>query len=322
MVVVPTPTADLVADLGQREQLVLGVSWPDRTPYLDLARVRDFARTRLPLHGRLGWRVVAPGRWCTGWYGFDRRGEGQRWPCPDQNPAGTGRQCADCGLRDQFRFAHQGHLGGYVPAALEAYLGSPHWLYLATFADGFTKVGTASDSSRTSRLDEQGPRYASYLARAANGRLVREAEDEVTRRLEVPQHRRRAAKAAAFARPAPPAVVHARHAETVAQAAELVAAALQEEGLAPVDHQWHPAEAMRLLHAPPPSGSRLVYPHPLGEGEHGLHIEAVAGPAALARTDPAPDALRYVVDLGSLTGCRVVVGDFTSAEAELQETLF
>lgn len=315
------------APVGSTEQLVLGVSWPDRVPHLDLTAVQDCVRTRVPVLGRLGFRVSADGRYCTGWYGFDDGGgklcctSGWR-PCPDRRRTSGSRQCADCAVRDQFRFVHQGHLGGYVPPALESYLAAPHWLYLATFADGFTKVGTASASRKQARLDEQGPVYASYLAYAANGRLVREAEDEVTRRLEVPQHRRRAAKAAAYLRPAARSGVQARHQETVAQAADLIAGTVWDGGLEPSQDRWAPPVAASILLEPPPSGSRLAYPHALSRGEHGLHVEAAAGPAVLARTDPGPDALRYVADLGQLVGCRIVLGDYTSAEAELQETLF
>lgn len=303
------------------EQLVLGVSWPDRVPHLNLTSVQGFGRTRVPVLGRLGFRVTADGRYCTGWYGFDDDG-GRRWPCPDRHRTSGSRQCADCALRDQFRFVHQGHLGGYVPAALESYLAAPHWLYLATFADGFTKVGTASASRKQTRLDEQGPVCASYLAYAANGRLVREAEDEVSRRLEVPQHRRRAAKAAAYVRPAMRSRVEARHQETVAQAAELITGTVWADGLEPSRDLWTPPPAAAALLDAPPSGSRHAYPHALSDGEHGLQVGAAAGPAVLVRTERGADALRYVADLGQLAGCRIVLGDYTSAEAELQEPLF
>ena len=205
------------------EHLVLGVTWAGRTPELELASVTSGRPGRLPLlGGRVGWRVTRPGRFCTGWYGFVA-GVGQRLPCPDRAPAVTSGQCLDCAARDQFRFAHHGHLGGYVPVALEPYLAQPHWLYVATFADGVTKVGTAAEGRKQTRLDEQGPTWATYIALAENGRLVREAEDLVSRELEVSQHRRRAAKVAAYVHPAPARWVSSRHHETVAQAKRLVA---------------------------------------------------------------------------------------------------
>ena len=304
------------------ERLVLGVSWGDGEPHLDQTVVADGSRRRTPLLGRwLGLRVTAPGRFCTGWYGFVD-GTGGLLPCPGRRPAVTSGQCADCALRDQFRFAHQGHVGGYVPAALEPYLAQPQWLYVATFADGVAKVGTAVEHRKQTRLDEQGPALASYVAHAADGRLVREAEDTVSRELELLQHRRGPAKAAALARPAPADQVALRHQETVRQVQRLLADAGLGTGPAVVDQRWEPPAAVGALGRRPPLGSWVSYPHDLGVGEHGLHVEACAGSVALARTEPGPDAVRYVVDLSRLKGVRVVLGPYRSPAAEVQEAMF
>lgn len=312
------PTLDAAADAGPL--LVLGVGWSDRRASLSTTVVATGEPLALPLRGRrLGFTTVSAGPWCTGW--FDVTGGGRR-PCPDGRRAVASDRCADCALRDQFRFVHHGHVGGYVPAALEPLLATPHLLYLATFADGFTKVGTAVASRRESRVDEQGPVLAGYVARAADGRLVREAEDLVTAELEVPQHRRRAAKAAALAHPAPRPAVLARHAETVAQVDALLARAGLGPGLTPLAETWSPPAEMGVLADPPPSGSWLDYPHDLLAGPHGLEVEACAGAAVLARTGPEPDALRYLVDLGRLRGARIALGPVRSPDAEVQEPLF
>jgi hypothetical protein len=308
--------------LRQEDLLVLGVAWSGGRPSLDLSAVDTGRRHAISLlHRRLGLRITTPGRFCTGWYGF-ANGSGGLHPCPDAALATTSAQCEDCALRDQFRFAHQGHVGGYVPAALEPYLASPHWLYIATFADGISKVGTASEHRKRDRLDEQGPALASYVAYAANGRLVREAEDAVSRELQVPQHRRRAAKVAALAAPAPAHLVAERHRETVAQAARLVTHTVWGPGLSSRVEPWVPPAAMGALAEPPPHGSWVPYPHRLSAGEHGWDIEACAGPAALALTEPGEDAVRFLVDLGELKGRRVVLGSFSSPPAEVQEALF
>ncbi|WP_375425407.1 hypothetical protein [uncultured Friedmanniella sp.] len=262
---------------------------------------------------------MSAGPWCTGWYDLD--GAGRR-PCPGRRPAVGSRQCADCALRDQFRFVHHGHTGGYVPAALEPVLAAPHLLYLATFADGFTKVGTAAEHRRTGRIDEQGAVLASYVAATTDGRVVREAEDLVTAELDVPQHRRRAAKVAALARPAERARVRTRHAETVQQVSALLARAGLGPGLMPLDEPWTPPSDMGVLAGMPPQGSWVEYPSDLRSGGHGLLVEACAGSAVLARTRPGPDAGRYLVDLGRLTGARIVPGDVDSPETEVQEPLF
>jgi len=303
------------------EQLVIVVGWSDGAPYLDLRAVVGGSRHRRPLlDGTLGWRA-APGRFCTGWYGFVA-GAGQLLPCPSGRRATTSHQCQDCALRDQFRFAHQAHVGGYVPAALEPYLAGPQWLYVATFADGVAKVGTVAEHRKQARLDEQGPALATYVARAADGRLVREAEDAVTRQLELPQYRRGPAKAAALVRPAPPERVSGRHAETVSQVSQLLAELPWGPGLTVVAESWLPPAAVGALGRPPPRGSWVPYPHDLGVGAHGLHVDACAGSVALARTEAGDDAVRYVADLSRLTGVRVVFGPFGSPTAEVQEALF
>ena len=304
------------------EQLVLGVTWAGGTPALDLAAVDTGRAGRLPvLGGSVGWRVTRPGRYCTGWYGAVA-GEGQRLPCPDAAPAATSGQCLDCAARDQFRFAHHGHLGGYVPAALETYLAQRQWLYVATFPDGFTKVGTAAEHRKQTRLDEQGPALATYIALADNGRLVREAEDLISHELEVSQHRRRAAKVAAYVNPAPVRWVESRHRETVAQARQLVADSVWPGPVHPAADDWTPPAALGALREPPPGAARVLYPLDVAAGEHGLMFDACAGSAALARTGPGPDAIHYVVDLGALAGVRLVFGRYISPETEVQESLF
>ena len=310
------------AELEDGEQLVLGVSWVDRRPHLDLRSLRSGQRHRRPLLDRpLGLRVSTPGRFCTGWYGFVD-GVGQLLACPSGRRATTSSQCQDCALRDQFRFAHQGHVGGYVPAELEPYLRQPHWLYIATFADGFSKVGTAAEGRKQARLDDQGPALAAYVACAADGRLVREAEDALTRELALPQHRRGAAKAAAVAHPAPADRVAARHAETVAQASRLLTETVWGPGLTVVQEEWRPPAAMGVLRLPPPHGSWVEYPHDLTTGSHGLLGEAGAGAVALARTEEGPDAVPHVVDLSRLKGVRLLLGTYRSPAAEVQEAMF
>ena len=306
--------------------LVLGVSWSDRQAALRVAPVGPaHARTavhRLPLLGRrLGFTTVAAGPYCTGWYDLDPVDGGWR-PCRGQLLATGSGQCADCVLRDQFRFVHHGHLGGYVPTALEHVLAAPHLLYLATFADGFTKVGTTVEHRRTARIDEQAAVLASYVAAAVDGRVVREAEDLVTAELDVPQHRRRAAKVGALAHPAPRTSVEARHDETVAQVSALLERAGLGPGVLPRRERWDPPAAMGALAGQPPSGSWIEYPHDVRMGPHGLAVEACAGPAVLARTRTEPDATPFLVDLGRLRGARIELGDVASPETEVQEPLF
>ncbi len=75
----------------------------------------------------------------------------------------------------------------------------PHWLYLATFADGATKVGTAAEPRKQSRLDEQGALFATYRTKSPNGHAVRHLEDALSHDLHVPQTVRAATKLKALA---------------------------------------------------------------------------------------------------------------------------
>ena len=77
-------------------------------------------------------------------------------PVPAGQGAERGFQCGACFARDDLRHMHDFHRSGHAPAGMRDYLAQPHWLYIATFADGTTKVGTASERSKWRRLAEQG----------------------------------------------------------------------------------------------------------------------------------------------------------------------
>lgn len=176
-----------------------GITWATGNPRLLLAPLPGGALIYAEImKQRLGFQAGA-GRWCTGRYGFASAIQVEAVACPDRAPAKHGGQCARCAAQDEFRFAHQYHQGGHAPEAVVRYMAQPHWLYLATFADGGTKVGTAAEPRKQSRLDEQGPVFATYLARASDGRTVRYAEDALTQRLHLPQTVRAQAKLRALA---------------------------------------------------------------------------------------------------------------------------
>jgi hypothetical protein len=67
----------------------------------------------------------------------------------------------------------------------------------------------------------------------------------------------------------------------------------------------------------------MIYPHDLRQGEHGFHVESCLGTAVLVRPPAsADDSTRYVVDLNSLKGRRLHLGDFTSPRIASQPALF
>ncbi len=301
--------------------LCRGVDWPDRRPELDLVAVDTGADRSSPLlHSRLGLRIVAAGPFCLG---ATRTVDGRiaHVPCPRQARAVSGRQCEECAAQDEFRFAHHVHLGGYVPDALARYLEQPHWVYVATFADATSKVGTASGPRKTSRLDEQGAVRATYVAYTPDGRMARVFEDAITERAGIAQTKRRMTKATALERPAPPEALDAEHRGAVEQAIEVLAARSDLPGVELHRDPWEPPAATIGFFADIPIGGWLPYPHNLLGGDHGFHIDAVAGSTVLARLR-ADDDVRYVVDLGSLAGCRIALGAYASPDTPVQMSLF
>ena len=311
---------DPTASESAADVLCRGVSWSDRRPGLELEELGGFREVPLS-GGRLGLRLVAAGPYCLGYAG-DVGGVLTRLVCPRGNLATSGQQCEECVARDEFRFAHHAHLGGYVPDALARHLDQPHWVYVATFADATSKVGTASNGRQASRLDEQGAALASYVARVPDGRVARVIEDAITEHAGLSQTKRRAAKLAALERPAPADAVRAEHRDAVAQAADVVGSHPGRSGVESTEAVWTRPEVSEAFFADVPTGGWLPYPHDLRVGDHGFLIDAVAGSTLLARLRPGADEVRYVVDLGSVAGCRLTLGRFESPYTPVQMSLF
>ncbi|MGH3874019.1 MAG: hypothetical protein ACRDSR_21385 [Pseudonocardiaceae bacterium] len=301
-----------------RQYVWHGVTWATGKPTLLLANTATGLLDQIEVMGlELGLKVSNPARFCTGRYGFADTFHVEPVPCPWQAEAGNGGQCPKCLEQDEFRFAHQFHKGGHAPPTLAAYMSQPHWLYIATFAHGASKVGTAAAPRRTSRLDEQGAMLATYLAEAPDGRVVCYLEDAISREIGVSQVVRGAAKLAALADPDPSRVQTAH--ERVVESVVAVLAALE---VSSAREEWSsPAEGL-ALRSPQLHGDRAVYPHDLREGEHGFHIESCAGTQILARLSAGAEAVRYVLDLNALKGRRIVLGDFHSPETTFQGALF
>ncbi|MEU8270053.1 DUF2797 domain-containing protein [Sphaerisporangium sp. NPDC049002] len=268
------------------------------------------------MHRRLGFRVTGTGRWCTGRYQFADTVRVEALACPDRAAAVQSGQCTRCAGRDDFRFAHQFHQRGHAPEALQRYMAQPHWLYAATFADGTTKVGTAAEPRKRSRLDEQGALFATYLAHSPDGRTVRYLEDALTRHLGIPQTVRATAKLKALADLAGLPTTEEAHRKTVDRAAKTLA----ELGTATVLEAWTPPHEGDQLRNP--GGARALYPHKVDEGEHGFTPLSCIGSQVLVVSDSDND-LGYLLDLGTLRGRRITLGGaFTSPSAAVQASLF
>ncbi|MFH8894580.1 DUF2797 domain-containing protein [Streptomyces sp. NPDC017949] len=292
-----------------------GVTWATGDPRLLLAPFPGgpLAYTEV-LHHRLGYQVGS-GRWCTGRYRFVDTVNVEAVACPDRTGAEQGGQCGPCASRDDFRFAHQFHQGAHAPNSLIMYMAQPHWLYLATFADGTTKVGTAAEPRRRSRLDEQGTLFATYLVKSPDGRTVRHLEDALTRRLGMTQTVRAAAKLRALAELRDLQAVRAGHEADVASAI----AALADLDVPAVPEEWTPpAEGDRLRTV---DTERVMYPHDPRDGEHGVTPVACVGSQVLALLDDEAEA-GYLLDLGTLKGRRITLGPFASPGTTVQASLF
>ena len=301
--------------------LCTGVSWDDAGPYLALRSPGGVPeRIRLDAGTPLAYRVL-PGvdgalRHCLGSVKVQDRNSRISEPCPVHSVAERGYQCGPCFARDDWRLVHNVHRSGIAPAGLKLYLAQPHWLYIATFADGSTKVGTAADGRKRLRLVEQGAVAARYVARADDGRVVRILEDLVTAEAGLVQAVRSGTKTAALAQPLAGAVlerINATHAAT----ARGVLAGAGLDGFTVVEDSWEPpAQARKVLQA----AAAVAYPLDPGAGEHGVVIEAMAGAAALVTVDGSETP--FLADLARLKGRRLQLGAYRSQLPALQSALF
>lgn len=297
------------------EYICHAVTWSTGIPQLLLAPLPGGPAVYVDLMGRRIGFESSPGRWCTGWYRFVDTVNVEPVICPDRAETVQEGQCLKCFSDDTFRLAHQFHINDRVPAVLRRYMEQRHWLYLATFADGSTKVGTASDTRKQTRLDEQGALVATYIASAPDGAVVRHLEDAITRTLQIPQGVRAATKLKALAAMTDLRAATATHQQHVSRAAD----ALENMGVRPVLEPWTPpAEGARIRDQ---RGERMLYPHDLRAGEHGFTVVSCIGSQALVTLDNDDDG-EYLVNLGSLKGRRLTLGAFSSPLTLVQSSLF
>ncbi|MFE4198304.1 DUF2797 domain-containing protein [Paenarthrobacter sp. NPDC056912] len=305
--------------------LVHGVVWDSSSPALRMfSPDAEFTDIALAQGSALGLRVI-PGLWCLGHTKVHGPGDRTHVPCRSGSPAERGKQCGACFARDDSRLMHDFHRGGSVPTGLRAYLMQPHWLYVATFANGATKIGTASAQRKWNRLAEQGAVHASYVAHAEDGRIVRVLEDLVTRELGLVQQVRSAAKVAGLVEPRAGVELVATNRRHAAKVRELLGG-LAMTGYAVVEEEWdRPALADRLCTVRAEGALRHPYPAMFDGGGHGLQVHSLSGAIALAGL---PDASgneiegSFVADLGALKGRKIEFGPHTTEIPALQDSLF
>lgn len=287
---------------------VLGLDWS--TPDTPRLRTTDPATPDgsllHPLLGEHTFRVDGDERHCVGW--FDLTGpEGKHVRCRADEIVTRGRQCRRCQYREGFIAAHQAHHNPRaLPDNIRHYLQQPHWLYLDVFAKGTTKVGTAAETRRRSRLAEQGPVAALYIARTTDGIAVRSLEAAVSRYLGLPQQVPTRRKVLGLQSQVDTAALTSGLTELAAEATTYLEKITADQPSTEVfsdPELWvRPTCAATVFDTAPV----LAYPADLTEGIHHLCVTGASGPVALFTTESAPGAALYCADLTALVGRRLV----------------
>ena len=301
-----------------RSLLITGLSWREGTPRLRVREPPSTPSTLVDLAGLdLNYRADASTtRRCLGHKPF--RESAVAWRDCDNPPLHDGRLCDRCAASDatfasQLHHAHARAPGELDPAVLD-HLRKPNKLYLAAFLDGSVKVGTSTAPRLNERLDEQGAWRARVVADADDGFAVRAIEDRVSLELGLPQAISIRRKLAGLHQPRPP--------EVLLDELDLWAGRIHDllerfpnSGVRPANDDWTFAGAdddiYRRLHP---------YPAKLETGAHHIVCRAASGRAAVVERPATGD--RFVVDIRSLFGLELAMGDFESDPLAVQDSLF
>lgn len=305
--------------------LCRGIRWPSDpgTPSLALEDSGQHQHDVLLEPGtRLGFTVV-PGRWCLGHQLIHDKSHRTHVPCRAQALLSNGTQCPDCAAADQSRPMHDFHRSGRAGAGLRDYLSQAHWLYVATFAQGTTKVGTAAEPSKWRRLAEQGALSARYVAWSPDGAAVRILEDLVTSELGFTQQVRANSKVRGLLESHESSTrLDALNAEEATEVRGLLAS-LDSELLAGSrisEETWLPPDQGRDLLAGFDARRLQPYPGNLAEGEHGFSVSTVSGQTLGVRLGGQPET--FVANGALLKGRKLVLGEHATAPPPVQSTLF
>lgn len=317
------------------------LAWRGRRPVAVLERLEGGTPTgeteAFPLHPGISVGAQAlpegepgAGRWCAGHSRgrLDEDGTARfhTVPCPLHRRISRGQQCTECERLDEFRGIHRIHRGGPVTEAARAYALRPHWLYVATFPDGTSKVGTAHERSQSSRLDQQAVAAADYVALAEDGLEVRELEDAVTQVLGLTQAKRVEAKYRAWTAPLPGKDLAQIHDRTVHEAREYLASLDDPLAVDPPRHResrerWAPSLTMHRAY----EALRVEDPRPLvpvqdfGTVPEAFWVSGAVGPFLTAHRGDPDHAL--LLNTAALKHRTVRLVDEVVARAE-QDALF
>lgn len=262
------------------------------------------------------------GRYCSGFALARTDTAGFRHlPCPTSQPIVKGRQCDRCLGRDEFAPIHRVHMGARMTEAALAYVNLEHYLYIATFPDGTSKVGTASAHSNPRRLDEQAVAFATFVARADDGRIVRMLEDLVSRESNLTQFKRASTKYRAWIDPLPADQLKSEHYMAVESATWALEDA-ELDGFELLQNRWHPSAAMSRAYASLRADDRLPLAgyESLAAGSHGFFITGGAGKFLTAHCGD-PEA-SFLVNTADLANRACTLFDGLTPPASFQTSLF
>lgn len=270
----------------------------------------------------MGFKVL-PGRWCLGHQLVHDRTHRTHVPCPSQNQISHGTQCDGCAAADQTRAMHDFHRSGRAGVGLRDYLMQEHWLYIASFANGATKVGTAANPSKWRRLAEQGAICASYVGWAADGAQIRILEDTVTRELGFTQQVRAQAKVRGLLESHTSATDLAALTEAKAASARKLIAGLPglgESTFKSITENWQPPLLATELIAGWNTNALQSYPADLSAGEHGYVVASVLGQTLGVKLGSATEV--FVLDATKLKGRKLQLGNYSTDSPAIQASLF
>ncbi|WP_346846151.1 hypothetical protein [uncultured Rothia sp.] len=248
--------------------------------------------------------------------------------CPEQSLIEKGKQCARCEARDEFSAMHGIHRGAQLAPAAQAYANLEHWLYIATFPDGTSKVGTSSLFSKPRRLDEQAVALATYVAHADDGTQVRIWEDLVSREAGLVQGKLVSTKFKAWTNPRPTSEIEHAHKQAVSLAnwalmeASLDAfdAVISEEQM--IDEKWVPSPAMEPAYDSILSESATSLPafDSLWNSANGFYVVGATGKFLVVHFgDPE---VKFLVNLADLANRVMLPYWEISAQPDVQSSLF
>lgn len=156
---------------------VIGYTWKQDKIFLQVRALQPGAITQdIELNGEFNFKKTSERR-CVGWIDFSKL---EIMPCPDM-ASGDIVQCEACKQREGFMrcVMCNGFSCPPLKPSVEAYCRQTHHLYLACFGSKQVKVGTASDARKYTRILEQGPLAAAFVA-TAPGPTIKQIEHTVS----------------------------------------------------------------------------------------------------------------------------------------------